>query len=238
MAHRRRNPVRPIEALRGISALFRDPDDTSQVFRIIRAVAGNSMERSFQRFQATETGTTILAEKRALIDRLNDRAYLESLPAGSLGRAYADFTATEDISPDGLVEASSDTPDSDVADCPERLLFGERLRDMHDLWHVVTGYGRDLIGEAGLLAFTYRQTRNRGIGLIVFVAYLRSGREFPQERVLIRDGLRRAKRAEWLPGADWEALLERPLEEVRQTLRVEPVGDYDGVRSQGAPALA
>lgn len=238
MTRRVRNPIRPLEAWRGIQALFRDPDDTTQVFRIIRALSGNSAERSFKRFEATDTGATILAEKRSLVDRLSDRDDLMSLPPGTLGRAYAEFTAREKISPDGLIDASNEAPEMNAAECPKRLLFGERLRDSHDLWHVVTGYGRDLMGEAGLLAFTYRQTRNRGIGFIVLIAYLRAGKEFPQERELIRDGLRRSKEASWLPAADWEALLERPLEEVRRTLRIEPVGEYDGVRSGGAPLLA
>ena len=226
-----RNPVQLLEAWRGISELFKNPDDTAQVFRIIRALSGNSLERGFQRFAASETGAKILAEERSLVDRLSDREYLLSLPEGSLGRVYADFTERENISPDGHVDASNDAPENDTADYPRRVLFRERLRDMHDLWHVVTGYGRDLIGEAALLSFTYRQTRNRGIGFIVAVAYLRSGREFPQERVLIRDGFRRSGKAEWLPGADWEALLERPLDEVRRTLGVEPAGEYDDVRS-------
>ena len=32
--------------------------------------------------------------------------------------------------------------------------------------------------------------------------------------------------------------LERPLEEVRQTLGVVPIEHYEGLRSEGAPALA
>ena len=102
----------------------------------------------------------------------------------------------------------------------------------------MTGYGRDLFGEAALLAFTYRQIRNRGIGFIVGVAYLKARGEFAHERVMIRDGWRRARAAEWLPGADWESLLERPLDEVRQTLGVVPTEDYPAMRSEGAPALA
>ena len=238
MSKRPRNRLQLAEAWRGIRALIDNPDDTSQVFRIIRALSGNAFERSFLRFEATPTGARILAEKRSLVDRLNDREYLLSLPDGSLGRVYAEFTEREQISPAGLVDASNEGSDVEVEDCPRRILFGERLRDMHDLWHVVTGYGRDLMGEASLLAFTYRQTRNRGIGFIVLVAYLRAGSEFPQQRALIRGGLRRSKKAAWLPGADWEALLEEPLDDVRRTLRIRPVGEYESVRSEGAPALA
>lgn len=236
---RRHESIRLGEAWQGIRALIANPDDTNQVFKIIRALAGRSGERQFQRFLASPQGPTILAERRSLIGRLADRAYLGSLPEGSLGRVYLEFVEREEISADGLVEASESVPrEPDEALCPDRALFGERLRDSHDLWHVVTGYGRDLFGEAALLAFTYRQTRNRGIGFIVLVAYLRAGRSFPEERRMIRDGFRRARGAAWLPGVDWESLLGRPLSEVREALRVTPVGHYPVLRSQGAPAVA
>lgn len=252
MARRPKNPIRPLEALRGIRELIRDPDDTRQVFRIIRSLAGSSLEHNFQRFLQSEAGPRILAERRSLVDRLSDREALRSLPAGSLGQAYADFTELERITPAGLVEASIDVPGQQVSPCPDRRLFNERLRDMHDLWHVVTGYGRDLVGESALLAFTYRQTQNRGIGFIVAVAHLRAGRAFSRrapsggrapsgegspQRAMIRDGARRGRSAAWLPGADWEQLLERPLEEVRRSLRVEPVRRYESIRSAGAPAV-
>lgn len=233
------NPVRLREAWDAIRALIRDPDDTSQVFRIVRALAGRTQERTFERFVRSEHGPRILAERRSLLATLSDRAYLESLPEGTLGRTYADFTAREAISADGLVDASDAVDrEEDAPIDPERMLFGQRLRDSHDLWHVVTGYGRDLFGEAALLAFTYRQTRNRGIGFIVLVAYLKANGAMAGERALIRDGWRRADSARWLPGADWEALLTRPLDEVRRTLGVVPIEHYEGLRSEGAPALA
>ena len=232
------NPIRFREAWQGIRTLMKDPDDTAQVFKIIRALSGNAGERQFQKFLASENGPIILAEKRSLVDRLGDREYLTSLPDGSLGRVYADFTEREQISPQGLIDASESVPDDGLPLSPDRELFGLRMRDSHDLWHIVTGYGRDLLGEASLLAFTYGQTQNRGIGFIVLVAYLKAGREFPEHRTMIRDGYRRAKRTSWLPGADWEALLERPLDEVRQTLGVVPVDPYEALRSAGAPAIA
>jgi ubiquinone biosynthesis protein COQ4 len=232
------NPIRFREAWQGIRALTKNPDDTGQVFKIIRALSGNAGEREFQRFLASEHGPTILAENRSLVDRLSDRAYLASLPDGSLGRTYADFTEQEQISPEGLIEASESVPDDGQRVDAKRMLFGNRMRDSHDLWHVVTGYGRDLVGEAALLAFTYQQTRNRGIGLIVLVAYIRAGRVSPEHRVMIRDGYRRSRNAARLPSADWETLLSRPLDEVRRTLGVVPVESYAELRSEGAPALA
>ncbi len=96
----------------------------------------------------------------------------------------------------------------------------------------------DLIGEASLLAFTYAQTRNRGIGLIVAAAWWRAGQEHPEVRPIIREGYRRGKQAEWLPGQDWEALLERPLTEVRTHLGLGVPPTYTEMRSDGAPVLS
>ena len=229
--------VRPLEAWRALRTLLRDPDDTKQVFRIIDALSGRSGERLFERFRKTPAGARILGERRSLLRTLSDRSALLALPAGSLGRAYADFVSREQLSADGLVEASVEGGRRlDIGD--ERRLFSERLRDMHDLWHVVTGYGRDLVGEAALLAFSYAQTRNRGIGFIVAVAWLRAGRAGAAFRRTIEDGYRRGRTSEWLPAADWEALLSRPVGEVRETLRVGAQPRYDEVRSTGAPPAA
>ena len=230
--------MRWLEALRAIRTLIRNPDDTSQVFRIIRALSGRAVDRQFERFRATPQGRRILARETTLLVRLSDRDSLARLPKGSLGRTYAEFTSAEAISPQGLVDASLAAPPDPADRSPERLLFAARLRDSHDLWHVVTGYGRDLIGEAALLAFTYRQTGNRGIGLIVLAAYWKAGRDLSGGRAMIRDGYRRAGRADWLPALDWESLLEQPLEEVRRTLRITPVKRYPAVRSASAPSLA
>ena len=45
--------------------------------------------------------------------------------------------------------------------------ISDRMRDTHDLWHAVTGYKGDLIGEASLLGFSLAQTHNPGIAMIV-----------------------------------------------------------------------
>jgi ubiquinone biosynthesis protein COQ4 len=233
-----RQKVRPLAALRAIRALIQDPDDTRKVFEVIEALSGRSVERAFDRFRETVTGQRLLAARPDLLAVLSDRDRLLALPAGTLGRVYGEFVHREQISADGLVDASRLSDEADPAIPEERLWFGARLRDMHDLWHVVTGYNRDLVGEAALLAFTYAQVRNRGVGLIVLAAYLKAGGEFRWARRMMRDGYRRGRNAAWFPAQDWEALLTRPLAEVRRELGVEAAPVYQEVRSEGAPAVA
>ena len=55
---------------------------------------------------------------------------------------------------------------------------------------------------------------------------------------VIRQGFRRGRRAEWLLDQDWEALLEQPIDQVRQKLGLGEPPVYQQLRSSGAPALS
>ena len=235
-APRHSDRIRPLDALRAMRGLLKNPDDTALVFEIIEALSGRTRTKVFDRFVRTESGQRLLTTRPNLLAQLTDRESLLALPPGTLGRTYGEFMSREQISADGLVDASEDWLREDLS--AERRWFADRLRDTHDLWHVVTGYGRDLIGEASLLAFTYAQTRNPGIGFIVAVAYLKARGINRPARRLLRDGYRRGKRAAWLPGVEWEALLAQPLARVREQLGVGDPPVYEAVRSEGAPALA
>jgi ubiquinone biosynthesis protein COQ4 len=94
---------------------------------------------------------------------------------------------------------------------------------MHDLWHVLTGYGRDLAGEAANLSFSYAQTRNRGIGVIVIAAAVLGPwrLDFNWPRYLWR-AWRRGRRTLPLAMVAYEELLPLPLDEVRRRLRIDP----------------
>ncbi len=224
---------RPIEAYRAWKRLSADPDDTGVVFEIIDALSGRSGERAYRRFVDSETGQRVLREERDLLEILQDREALAAMPEGSLGRTYHDFTAREQISADGLVAASETTPGRRDDATPDQRRFFERLRDCHDLEHVVTGYGRDLRGELALLAFDTAQQWHHGIAFIVGMATLTGG---PEERALVRAAWERGKRCAWLSAADWEDLLPRPLDEVRRITGVGAPPTYEAMLSDDGEA--
>jgi ubiquinone biosynthesis protein COQ4 len=221
-------PFRPLTALRAMKRLLDDPEDTRQVFHIVRAIEGDTLARNFARFRDTPNGRRLLAERSSLLAVLSDRAALAAMPEGSLGRAYLRFCEARDLTADGLVAASEPEGDPDITD-PDLVFLGERMRDQHDLWHVVTGFGPDLYGELGVLSFTVAQTGNPGIALIVAAGFLRSRGPLRRGREAVIRGLRQGIAAQWLPAAHWEALLERPLAEVRRGLGVVPVAAYEPV---------
>ena len=218
-------PVQPRVALQALKRLIDNPEDTRQVFVIIRALSGNSLQRGFRRFNQSASGRQIASRDTDLVDVLKDTAELRKLATGSLGQAYCDFITSESLSADGLVAASEPDDQEQLNQDPGLQRYGARLRDQHDLWHVLTGYGRDELGEMCLLAFTYAQTRNRGLGVIALVAAFKLRRSLGAGvfRAATR-AWRAGRRARWLPAEDWEALLEQPMDEIRGQLRIdEPI---------------
>ena len=207
-----------------------NPEDTRQAFRIANALSFGAPRRITRRYQRSPVGRSRLADRRRLLDALVDRAALEQMPEGSLGRAYLEFLDAEGISAEGLVAASEEARDAHPD--PEVDFVQTELRDMHDLWHTVTGYRGDLLGEAGILAFSFGQIGHVGVGFLAAVALVLA--PSPYYRKFVIDAFRKGRRAAWLPAQDWEALLPLPLDEVRERLGIEPVGRYAEVRPASA----
>jgi ubiquinone biosynthesis protein COQ4 len=214
-----------------LRALLRNGEDTKQVFIIGDALRGRSGQRAFERFRATDLGREVLAGKRSLLALLGDRARLAARPQGSLGRAYHDFMAKENLTADGLVEASNTARATPISD--ELRLFRERGRDQHDLHHVATGYGRDGLGEVCLLTFNYAQNRNRGLGVIALAGAVKITRALPGQPVwrCVAEAYRHGKAAARLIDQDWEMLMSEPLETVRGRLKIQQPDLYHRILS-------
>jgi ubiquinone biosynthesis protein COQ4 len=213
--------LRPLEAMRAVKTLIAT-GDTSQVFVIFRAMRGRSGLRSFQRFSASPVGQAVLKDRRDLFNVLTDRARLKQLPPASLGRIYLDFVESENLSAQGLVEASQSWDNDPMP--PDVELFRRRMRELHDVTHTVTGYGRDQLGELCLLTFMYRQQGNLGMLLIVIMAWNRLPK---RARKAIYEAWRNGGKAGWLAGQDWETLLTRPLEDIRRDLAIPAPVSYE-----------
>jgi ubiquinone biosynthesis protein COQ4 len=232
-------PYRLAEARKAMEALRANPDDTAQAIRAIGAMSGSSPERCFKRFARSERGARILREKRELYDILSDIDQIGAMPEGSLGKGIWTFYTTEEISAQGLKDASEKAAGEDgfFGGDDDRARFARRLRELHDIFHVITGYGRDMRGEIACLAFTYSQTKNTGIGYVVLRVLRRAGWSSEMGK-LLRQGYWRGRRAKWLIDQDWETLLHQPLDHLRVHLRVGVPPVYEQARSPGAPVLA
>ena len=218
--------------LGAMRALLDDPDDTEKAVDFFYAVGRREFERNFQRFAASRAGRALLAERPALVAAMSDRAPLAALPEGSFGRAYLAFLEEHGFQAMGLLElqkrveakwaAEEGVPPLD----PVRVWFRERFVLAHDLYHVLTGYGTDDLGEAALLAFTLAQAPGRGQAVLTIGAALEVVRAFGWRWVPYDfRAWRRGRTAAWLAAAPWEELLPLRLETVRRLLGIAPAGE-------------
>jgi ubiquinone biosynthesis protein COQ4 len=216
-------------ALRSLRRLLNDKEDTGQVFEIMRALNGSSTAKGYLRLLETQQGGRIAYERPEFAHRLMDDAWLDSLPQGSVGAAYRHFIRSEQISASGLIDISRQGAAA-VDEQHPYAWMGRRTRDVHDIWHILTGYHRDGLGEACLVAFSYAQTRGLGWALIGAGAAwrARNAKTYPYKRA-IWQGYRRGKAAKWLLGEDYERLMAEPLDSARRRLNITPPTYYDAI---------
>lgn len=230
------------QALRSLNRLLNDKEDTTAVFEIMRALNGTSTARAYQRLLTTPQGGRIAYERDEFAARLMDDAWLDSLPDGSVGAAYRHFIRTERLSADGLAEISREGSGEIDIQHPYAWM-GRRTRDVHDLWHILSGYHRDALGEACLVAFSFAQTGGLGWALIAAGAAFKSRNagEYPFVKA-IWQGYTRGKAAAWLLGEDYERLMSESLESARRRLNITPATLYNsipaGVRNGVLPGSA
>ena len=102
--------------------------------------------------------------------------------------------------------------------------MGRRERDIHDLWHVLTGYKADEhLGEACLVAFSYAQTGGLGWAFIAAGAALKSIRITGKLDFLraVIEGYRHGKRAGWLHVARRPGQVADALEAEHRVVDIE-----------------
>ena len=224
-------PIDVIKAVKAFRQLAQNKEDTEQVFEIIRALSGNSIKRNFNRMLTTSEGgrQAYLAEE--LADRLVDRDWLAQFAPGTVGARYKEFIAPRNLSAAGLAEESRKLGEPDVDAAHPVAWFMRRLRDIHDIWHVLTGYGTDALGEASVVAFTYGQLGNFSLAFLSAGAALELHKTHwsqPYARA-IYEGYSRGRKAEWLPALDYAKLFETPLEIARAQLKIQRPRIYESV---------
>lgn len=224
-------------AFDAVGKLMANGDDTQQVFRIMRALNVGNAPENYARLIATEEGGRIAYDRVELAQRFSDPAFVASFAPGTVGAAYRNFLETTGYSADGLVEVSKLEGDPEAIDHPYAWM-GRRIRDTHDIWHVITGYQADEpMGEAALVAFSFAQVGGLGWALIATAAALKSLRVARNKLFAdaVWEGYRHGRAAKWLQGEDYLKLLHEPMDAARARLGIrEPVAYRRAQRELGA----
>ncbi|MEM7690725.1 MAG: Coq4 family protein [Pseudomonadota bacterium] len=223
-----RHPDRPeprysaMRAWKNFRLLMKDKEDTSLVFKIYEALPSKNFMPRVERLALSERGETLRATEPSLPEILDDHASLRQTPKGSLAHAYCDFMESEGLTAAGLVAEAESLGRAKHPDLVQ--WFGDRSRDTHDLFHVLTGYGRDALGEQCVLLFTHGQSPTQGHLLIGYAGSLNIKLQVKGSKAPVMGAVNQAKRtgrgAPALIEQPIRELLKQPLEDVRRAMNI------------------
>jgi ubiquinone biosynthesis protein COQ4 len=215
--------IRPLKVLHHFGKLVEDKEDTEQVFHIIEATKGKASHRPAWDFIQSPEGQRLIAEDADIPAMLDDHARWADCGPNSVAAHYIAFMKREGLSAAGLVAESHNWSPPEALPRDLTQWYFDRLRDTHDLYHVLTGYGRDALGEASLLGFSYEQNHNKGI---LFIAYAGarqikkvSGTKAPLFAA-IKEGRKLGRAAAKISHQDIAALMREDIDAARARLNI------------------
>jgi ubiquinone biosynthesis protein COQ4 len=180
---------------------------------------GGDADRLLWLLSEHEACASIIAERRPL--RGLDLQSLVRLPEESLGRQYAEHMYRNGLRPPPMP--------THYYDQHPRNFVQRRLLELHDVWHVATGFDTDDIGEIGIGAFNVGQLPTRFFAAMLAKNLAKVALENVEICVpalqAVGRGLRLAEQAIPLFGYAWDDNWEAPLERVRAELGLSTRAD-------------
>ncbi|MFL5356409.1 Coq4 family protein [Archangium sp.] len=167
-----------------------------------------------QQLQRSEEGRRLLSERPSLQGKELDLDALERLPEGTLGHGVARYFRDNKIFPfTTTLELKNDVD-----------FIGKRYRETHDLLHVLTGYGTDVVGEMELQAYALGNLGIRTAVLILLFGTLgqlkdrQSGVALSAYLRRLRAAYRRGRASQQFLGFRFEHHWETPVATLRAQL--------------------
>ncbi|MBK1987667.1 hypothetical protein A0J48_008985 [Sphaerospermopsis aphanizomenoides BCCUSP55] len=211
------------ELLKGLQAFFSfigSGVDIQGIFDIEDAFAKQEARTSHIAYLKSIPEVAQIFEER-YIGPTHDVKELIKLPKDSLGYAYA-YNLREVNYPAGFY------PPVDVLD--DVSYYSLRMRQTHDIWHTVSGYGLTLFGGIGITVFQFAQNRDP-VGPILLAGdilnSIKMHRDLDTYMDIVHEAYKAARQAKPFLAQKWEEAWEKPLAEWRAELNVPPVKDPD-----------
>lgn len=207
---------RATAAVGAARVLVRDPNRLDQVLVFLQAVNLGTLRRRLGEFDRNPAAQELLRDQPRIDRQTVDFDALAQQEDATLGREYVRFLRSNGISPEPF-----ETLPAVGDDRAAYLLL--RLRQTHDLWHVVTGYAPDVEGELLLQAFTFAQTGSPGSAMIALLGSLRYALRKPGHVRNLWKAYQRGKAAKLFATFRWENYFSAKVSEVQQELNCAPL---------------
>lgn len=227
---------RPLKAWQHFRELVKDKEATKEVAMIFESLPWTGLYAAAEKFLGSEQGQAIRASEPSLVAILDDHAALRRLPEGTLAHAYCDFMEREGLSAQGLVDELNTYREGRIYE-DELEWYLNRLRDTHDMLHVLTGYGRDALGEQCVLAFTYSQQPAPAHLFLGYAGALEIKKRVKSEAPVlraVREAQKLGKACPRIAEMPIRELLATPLDELRATLGITRPEHYWQVHADWA----
>jgi ubiquinone biosynthesis protein Coq4 len=209
-----------LQTIKGAISLLRDPGQTESVYDIEDGLSKTEATKQAIAYLKAKPGVAAIIEERYLAPAPDLEALLQ-LPSDSLGYVYAKYITDSGFDPNFYRKV-------DINDDISYVLF--RLRQTHDLWHIVTGCNTDVVDELALKAFEIPQARRTMSVVLLAGGILRVMFNNPEDldRLLDRIAVmyRMGAKAKPFLAQKWEDDWEKPLSRWREELGVELVDRY------------
>ncbi len=222
---------------RSLWRLINTPSDLENSFEAMFALAGPTVFREFAKFAAHPLGRKLLAEspRRDLNALLLDRAALAAMPKGSFADAYLQYLGDQGMgTADYFLEAASlDEKAMRFGWSDDQLWFVKRMANSHDLFHVMGGYDRSILGEVGVVAYTAGQIPLLPLRLLLLYLLTLKPSEPIRWGRYVRDAYRHGRSTPPLACVDYEAVLPLPLDQARARIGA---ASFEQAHPHGRPA--
>jgi ubiquinone biosynthesis protein Coq4 len=210
-----------LKTLKGAVTLALDPG---------RADATPDIEDGLIKLKATELAIDYVKTLPGVIEIVQQRylapspdiTALSKLPPGSLGQCFAEYIKQTGFDPNYYRSLP-------ITDDTSYILT--RLRQTHDIWHLVTGLSSNVNGELGLQAFCLAQIRIPLPILLIAGGLLRTLFSTPNELGDLLEniaiGYRMGTKAKPFLAQKWEDNWDKSLATWRQELNVVVMEKYE-----------
>ena len=159
-------------AWRHFSNFRKNKEETSEVFGVFEALPWRGVIERTNSFLSTVRGRSIFESEPFLPEILDDHRALRRLPKYSFAHEYCDYMEREQLTAAGLVQATTACRGDGQRLDDGVEWYNDRLRDTHDLLHILTGFGRDTLGEQCVLAYVYKQRPSPGHVAVAYAGAL------------------------------------------------------------------
>lgn len=205
-----------LQTVRGFIAFANNPNQTEAVFDMADGLRQTDLYQQFLEYAHSQPTVAQIIQERYFASAPDLEQLLNS-PQDSLGYHYAAEMKRAGLQPDFYRKLNLEDDYSYIA---------LRMRQTHDVWHVITGFGTDLAGELGLQAFTLAQTRSPLAVTILassIMYALKSSTPLSPLVERMQQGWQMGENADPFLAQKWEEHWEKPLAQWRADLKVEAV---------------